>query len=131
MSVDSTKDGLKKWLVRYRGFVFRWQTWKQLSPEWNHDHCQGCSARFAERPQEWQGPVLQEGWVTLWRTDSDPVKETELIAKFHEAGSRLVPSPKRRGFQLDWICPTCFEACREELNSMVDPDLPVWEQAGL
>jgi hypothetical protein len=40
-------------------------------------------------------------------------------------------SPKRSGFQLDWLCPKCFEACRQELGFVVDPDHPQWQKAGM
>ena len=115
-------------LSHYRGFVFRWQPWRKLTPDWDHDHCCGCQARFTERAEAWPDKIHPEGWVTLWPTgspDSEP-KEAPV-----ETGYRIVPSPKLHGFQLDWLCPSCFDSCREELGFIVDPDHPQWQAAGL
>jgi hypothetical protein len=127
----TAQERLTKRLHHYRGFVFRWQLYKALSPSWNHDHCGGCSTRFAERPEEWNDEVHTEGWVTLWPVTSTTEQEAELVANWRAAGQVLVPSPKRSGFQLDWLCPTCFEACRQELGFVVDPDHPRWQKAGM
>jgi hypothetical protein len=127
----TAQERLTKRLRHYRGFVFRWQLYKALSPSWNHDHCGGCSTRFAERPEEWNDEVHTEGWVTLWPVTSTTEQEAELVANWRAAGQVLVPSPKRSGFQLDWLCPTCFEACRQELEFLVDPDHPRWQKAGM
>jgi len=54
----------KRALEHYRGFVFRWQKWPELSAEWDHDHCKACWARFAARPEEWSDKVRTEGYVT-------------------------------------------------------------------
>jgi hypothetical protein len=105
--------------------VFRWERWKQLSDNWNHDHCKACWARFAERPEEWNGMVHAEGWVTLWPTGESA---TEPI---RGAGQIFIPSPKFRGFQMDWLCSSCFESVREELGFVVDPEHSQWKQAGL
>ena len=118
-------------LSQYRGFVFRWQPYKALSPSWNHDHCGGCSTRFAERPDQWNDEVHTEGWVTLWPVTSTAEEDAELVAKWRAAGQVLVPSPKRGGFQLDWVCPKCFESCRESLEFVVDPQHSQWQKAGI
>src|SRR5215471_20326005 len=110
MSADTSKEDLTKLLSSYRGFVFRWQRYKELSPQWDHDHCRGCWARFAEQPEEWQDPVYTEGWVTLWPIGDTAKEEAEMISEFHAAGKVLVPSPKLNGFQLDWLCPDCFNS---------------------
>jgi hypothetical protein len=120
-----------KRLRQYRGFVFRWQSYKAPSSSWDHDHCGGCSARFAERPEQWNDEVHTEGWVTLWPVTGTPDQEAALVAQWRAAGQVLVPSPKRNGFQLDWVCPKCFEACRQDLGFMVDPEHPQWQKAGL
>ena len=58
----------------------------------NHDHYQGCSARFAERPEEWRETAHTEGWVTLWITRRTAEEEAELVATGRAAGKVLVPS---------------------------------------
>lgn len=127
----TARERLNERLRHYRGFVFRWQLYKALSPSWDHDHCGGCSARFAERPEEWNDEVHTEGWVTLWPVTSTAEQEAEVVANWRSAGQVLVPSPKRRGFQLDWLCPKCFEACRQELGFVIEPDHLQWQKAGL
>ena len=123
MSTESNDDRLYKALSPYRGFIFRWQRYRMLSADWDHDHCLGCWARFAEQPDQWRDEVHTEGWVTLWPVDEtanpEPLSATE-------TGYICIPSPKPGGFQLDWLCPRCFEACRERLGFTVDPDHPQW-----
>ena len=128
MSSRSSKDQLLNSLSQYRGFVFRWQRWEQLSPDWDHDHCHGCWARFAARPEEWQGLVQTEGWVTLWPADETADK---LVTELRENGYVCVPSPKPAGFQIDWICPECFETVRQDLELTINPTHPQWKLAGL
>ena len=86
-------------------------------------------ARFAERPQEWKGTVHTEGWVTLWPTSAIP--EADSASGTNETGYVMIPSPKLAGFQLDWLCPDCFELARHELRFFVDPEHPQWKQVGL
>jgi len=128
---NTERKRLTETLRQYRGFVFRWQAYKILSPDWNHDHCNGCSARFAERPEGWGHAVQTEGWVTLWPTRRTSKEEQEIVAKWRAEGKVLVPSPKLGGFQLDWLCPKCFEACRQELAFVIDSEHPQWQKAGL
>ena len=128
MSADTNKEDLTELLSRYRGFVFRWQRYKELSPQWNHDHCSGCWACFAERPEEWQDQVYTEGWVTLWPVAVTAEEEAEAVSAFLTAGKTLVPSPKLNGFQLDWLCPKCFEVAREQLGFVIDPRHPQWQR---
>ncbi len=131
MRTDLSREFRVRFLSCYRGFVFRWQRYRTLSSNWNHDHRKGCSARFAERPDEWADPVHTEGWVTLWPVANTGQTEEELVSKWRAAGKTLVPSPKLRGFQLDWLCPKCFETCRQELGFVVDPAHAQWQQLGL
>jgi hypothetical protein len=128
---NTQQERLTKKLQHYRGFVFRWQIYKVRSPDWDHDHCGGCWARFAERPEEWRDPVQTEGWVTLWPTQCTSKEEAEFVANLRAAGKVVVPSPKLGGFQLDWLCAKCFEACRQELAFVTDSEHPQWKKAGL
>jgi len=131
MAIDNDAERLRNSLSHYKGFVFRWQQWKALSPTWDHDHCAGCWARFAERPEEWNDSVHTEGWVTLWPTTRTPQEDEKTVAEWRAAGKVLVPSPKPGGFQLDWLCPDCFATCQEELKFVIDPEHPQWQKAGL
>src|SRR5689334_15847651 len=114
MLIDSTNDYLRKRLSDDRGFVvFRWQIYRILRADWDHDHCHGCRARFAEKPDEWPDAVHTEGWVTLMPS-LNPGK-SEVVSPT-PAGYTFIATPKLGGYQLDWLCPKCFEACREELG---------------
>src|SRR2546427_12833690 len=124
---NTEQERLIKRLCDFRGFVFRRQHYKALSPDWNHDHCHGCSARFAERPDEWKDAVHTEGWVTLWPVTRTAEEEAELVGQWRAAGQVLVPSPKLSGFQLDWLCPKCFEASHQELEFVIDSEHPQWQ----
>ena len=70
------------------GLAFRWQAYRAPRPDWDHDHCEGCMAKFAEIDGE---DVLREGYA------SD--------ARFKD----------RPGYY-DWICADCFRDLKEELN---------------
>jgi hypothetical protein len=128
---DDNRKRIMERLRPHKGFVFRWQPYKELAPDWDHDHCNGCWARFAERPGEWNDTVHTEGWVTLWPAKLTRQQEEETVAEWRAAGMRLVPSPTLGGFQLDWVCPECFETCRKELAFVIDSEHPQWQKAGL
>ena len=81
--------------------------------------------------EQWNDEVHTEGWVTLWPVTRTADEEAELGAKWSAAGQVLVPSPKRGGFQRDWLCPKCFEACPQELGFVVDPNHAQWQKAGM
>ncbi len=40
MPTDDKAERLKRKLEQYRGFVFRWQAYKELAPDWDHDRLQ-------------------------------------------------------------------------------------------
>ena len=96
--------------------MFRRQKWKLLSSEWDHDHCRGCGARFAANPVDWKGKVYTEGWVTLLPGSEKNVDPPRLVE-----GYLAVPSPKLDGFQSDWLCPECFDTCKDKLEFVVAP----------
>ena len=44
-----------------QGAAFRWQRYASPRPDWDHDHCEFCRAKFMEA----DGPgVLREGYAT-------------------------------------------------------------------
>ena len=44
-----------------RGAVLRWRKYTQPSESWDHDHCEGCWAKFMESGVE---GALAEGYAT-------------------------------------------------------------------
>ncbi len=70
-----------------RNVVLVKKTYSHYSPDWDHDHCAACWAKFAE----WGGPnILHEGYAT---TDK------------YELGE-----------DYDWVCPNCFDELHVEMG---------------
>jgi hypothetical protein len=76
--------------------AFSFRPYRRWSSEWDHDHCEGCTAGFSEdHPAD-----LHEGWATT--------PEYELGAEY------------------SWVCDECFERFRDELDwRVVTDDRPV------
>ena len=70
-----------------KGLTLRWRKYAKWSETWEHDHCAGCWAKFAE----FEGPdILHEGYAT----DSE--------------------WKGREGY--DWICADCFRDLKDEMG---------------
>jgi hypothetical protein len=70
-----------------RGVTFERKLYKSYGPEWDHDHCIACWAKFAE----FDGPEIQhEGYATT--------------AAFV------------RGADYDWVCSECFSLFRGPMD---------------
>jgi len=70
------------------GFAFRWQTYRAPRTDWDHDHCEGCVAKFAEIDGE---DILHEGYASDVRFKDRP------------------------GYY-DWICADCFRDLKDEMK---------------
>jgi len=76
----------------FEGLRFKRKAYSRWSDSWDHDHCIGCWARFAEI----DGPnILREGYATCedWKHGAD----------------------------YDWICPTCFADLRDVMGWIEAP----------
>lgn len=72
-----------------KGAQLEWKTYRAPRPDWDHDHCAGCWAKFAEYadPQE---SILHEGYAT---------------------------GPEHPGrAEYEWICPECFDDLAEAME---------------
>ncbi len=70
-----------------RGQPLRFKQWKKARENWDHDHCAGCWAKFAE----YDGPeFLKEGYAT---TEAYP-----------------------QGVDYAWVCESCFRDLIGELG---------------
>ncbi len=71
-------------------------TYRAWSPEWDHDHCSACMAKFAE----FDGPDLQrEGYATC--------------------------SDFAKGAEYEWVCVTCFDELKDAMGwTEVPPETP-------
>ncbi len=118
MAVSST-DGRFERLKDFKGRTFHFAKYKAPSDDWNHDHCNGCWAKFAE----YGGPdILHEGYVHAEPYEVGP--EPEFITECKEQGMRCIPAPAVHGLELQWVCPRCFEDFREVLAFKLGPDEP-------
>lgn len=73
-----------KWL---RGLGLRRKKFKKHNEQWDHDHCAGCWAKFAE----FEGPEIQhEGYATC--------------------------DDYKFGADYDWVCLQCFSDLKEEMG---------------
>ena len=106
-STDWRFDRLK-WL---QGCTFRLVKYHAPSDDWDHDHCNGCWAKFAD----FHGPdILHEGYVYTKPYEEGP--EPEFITQCRQQGMHCVPQPAVDGLELQWVCPRCFEDFRELLG---------------
>lgn len=66
-----------------KGVAFRRMAYRPYREGWDHDHCVGCWAKFAEHGPE----VLTEGYTTT--------------------------ADYQHGAHYEWVCPACFEDFRQ------------------
>ena len=70
-----------------KGLTLHRQKYTQWSESWDHDHCSGCWAKFAE----FDGPdILHEGFAT--------------------------GDDYERGARYEWVCPECFFELKTEMG---------------
>ncbi len=89
-------DEDKQWRIEtgeyLKGATLQWRRWKCPSPEWEHDHCACCWAKFSEL----DGPDIQhQGYTTTSQ---------------HEHGA---------GYY--WVCERCFADLRDEMQWRLIP----------
>ena len=82
----------------FRGAVFEFRRWRQLAPNWTHDHCQVCQAQIREHPVP---EDYSEGYVTYTPIDYPP-------EPFSASGYTFIPAPSEPEGAATWICPKCF-----------------------
>ena len=84
-------DPDKQWridnAVSLKGLRLQFLRYTKPSEKWDHDHCAGCWAKFAE----FDGPdILHEGYATC---DDYP-----------------------KGARYEWVCKCCFDDLRDEMR---------------
>ena len=72
-----------------RGVKFHHMTYRAYRPGWDHDHCVGCWAKFAEHGSDLE-PIEREGYTT--------------------------GADYQHGPQYEWVCPKCFADFRETMG---------------
>jgi hypothetical protein len=97
-----------KWV---QGGTFRFLQYRAPSREWDHDHCFGCWAKFAE----YEGPdILREGFA--YAEPFEVGEEPECVTQRKEEVMRCLSKPALDDVKLHWLCSECFEDFREPLN---------------
>jgi hypothetical protein len=115
--MDSYSDDWRydrlKWL---QGCSFRLLTYHAPSEEWDHDHCAGCWAKFADL----EGPdILHEGFVYAKPHEVRPTPE--FIEECIKEGMHCIQMPAVQGEDLHWVCPECFAEFQGVLDLKVTP----------
>ena len=82
-----------------RGVRFQRKQYRPPRPDWDHDHCVACWAKFAEIP-EGDEPVQHDGYTTC--------------------------ADYQHGAEYDWVCPQCFADFKELMHwkEASDPHAP-------
>ncbi len=80
-------------LERLRTSTFTFGNYTAPSADWDHDHCEGCWATFAE----FEAPeVLHGGYFTTVQIANESVSEPEMIQQARESGRKVLRSPTRK-----------------------------------
>jgi hypothetical protein len=72
-----------------RGVRFQRKAYRAYRPGWDHDHCVGCWAKFAEHDDPAE-PVLHEGYATC--------------------------ADYQHGADYEWVCPDCFNTFKSQMS---------------
>ena len=97
-------------LERLKGLTFRLRRYKAPTVDWDHDHCYGCWAKFAELDGS---NVQHEGYFTTVPAQPSPKPKT--------TGLTCIKEPIPGGWAFRWVCVECFEEFREVLGFNVEP----------
>ncbi|WP_271504281.1 hypothetical protein [Bradyrhizobium sp. CCBAU 11357] len=73
------------YLDALKGLTFWRSTWERPSPDWDHDHCAACWAKFSDKTPD----SLREGYTT--GTDY------------------------RLGARYEWVCEECFSKLKDQM----------------
>lgn len=119
-SAEEWRQHKLHWLEDYRGKSFRFAKYSAPIDEWDHDHCEGCRAKFSESNND--PDSLSEGYVTAEPADNTPSPEPEYITKCKEQGAYCIPLPSVGSFYYYWVCPACFEEFREILEFRLEEE---------
>jgi hypothetical protein len=93
------------------GLTFRLRRYQAPTPDWDHDHCYGCCAKFAE----FDGSDIQhEGYFTTVPAQQSPEPKI--------TGLMCIQEPTPGGLAFRWVCVECFEAFREVLGFTLEPE---------
>ena len=102
-----------------KGAIFRHTKYRAPTIDWDHDHCDGFWAKFAEFDGK---DILHEGYVSA--RPYEPGPEPEFIIQARNQGKQPISEPVVDGFTMRWLCARCFEDFRCALGFGLEPDTP-------
>lgn len=82
---------------------FRWARYVAPKPEWDHDHCLFCWAKFVPRSEQGKDRLARDQHTI-----------------YFEGYATIEPS----GSGFEWVCRPCFEDFADELGFVVIGDAP-------
>jgi hypothetical protein len=89
---ESKKEKAER-LEALRALTFQFAEYAAPSTEWDHDHCEGCWAKFAS----FNVPdILHSGYFAFVDNGDDPAIETEIIQQARESGRKAMAKPDDR-----------------------------------
>jgi hypothetical protein len=108
-TAEEWKQHKLKSLEHLRGLTFTFADYTPPSPEWDHDHCECCWAKFAlfEAPE-----ILHSGYFIIVKLFDESTEESEVIQHAQESGRTVLLKPDTK----EWVCPKCFQAFRVALG---------------
>ena len=97
------------------GLSFRLRRYEAPTADWDHDHCCGCYAKFAE----FDGPDIQhKGYFTTVPTQQS--SEPEFVVNSGDRGLTCIREPTPGGLAFRWVCVDCFDEFRQVLSFTVE-----------
>jgi len=112
-SAEEWKQVKLEWLEHLRGMSFELADYKAPSAEYDHDHCEGCGAAFAE----FEGKAVQRtGYFSTIKAPDPSPEDAELVAERRKLGFAIQEQPAGGGTRREWVCQKCFEEFRETLS---------------
>jgi hypothetical protein len=112
-SAEEWKQIKLEWLEHLRGMSFELADYKAPSAEYNHDHCEGCGAAFAE----FEGKAVhRSGYFTTITAAAPSPEDAEFIRDSRTLGFAIPGQPASGATRREWVCQKCFEEFREALS---------------
>ena len=100
-------------LAELKGATFVKLRYRVASPDWDHDHCLGCWAKFVAPDYAGEDEVLHEGYVTY--TEAAPAPRRSILPLGYPTID-AIPQPVDEEMIREWVCEACFEQFKAELD---------------